>query len=63
MRRAILPLIAEGKSNKEIAAAIFLSDKTVKKDYVASILGKLELTRRAQVPVFVAHHDTRRPED
>jgi two-component system, NarL family, response regulator DevR len=53
--REILPLIAEGKSNKEIAAATFLSDKTVK-NYVSSILVKLGLTRRAQVPVYVAEH-------
>jgi two-component system response regulator DevR len=57
--KEILPLIAEGKSNKEIAAAIFLSDKTVK-NYVSSILGKLGLTRRAQVPVFVADHQPQR---
>jgi two-component system, NarL family, response regulator DevR len=58
--REILPLIAEGKSNKEIAAATFLSDKTVK-NYVSSILAKLGLTRRAQVPAFVADHGPQRP--
>jgi two-component system, NarL family, response regulator DevR len=57
----ILPLIAEGMSNKEVAEALFLSDKTVK-NYVASILGKLGLDRRAQVPVFVAEHGAERPE-
>jgi len=57
--KEILPLIAEGKSNKEIADAIFLSDKTVK-NYVSSILAKLGLTRRAQVPVFVADHQPQR---
>ena len=40
--RKILLLVAEGKTNKEIAAEIFLSDKTVK-NYVSSILGKLNL--------------------
>jgi len=51
----ILLLIAEGKTNKEIAAEIFLSDKTVK-NYVSSILAKLNLQRRAQAAAFVARH-------
>jgi len=54
--REILPLIAAGLTNREIAAAIFLSDKTVK-NYVSSILSKLGLERRAQVPAYVASHD------
>ena len=49
----ILMLVAEGKTNKEIAAEIFLSDKTVK-NYVSSILSKLNLERRAQAAAFVA---------
>ncbi len=52
----ILLLVAEGKTNKEIAAEIFLSDKTVK-NYVSSILSKLNLQRRAQAAAFVAKHD------
>ncbi len=51
--RKILALVADGKTNKEIAAEIFLSDKTVK-NYVSSILGKLNLERRAQAAAFVA---------
>ena len=46
-------LVAEGKTNKEIAADVFLSDKTVK-NYVSSILSKLNLERRAQAAAFVA---------
>jgi two-component system response regulator DevR len=53
--RKILMLVAEGKTNKEIATEIFLSDKTVK-NYVSSILAKLNLERRAQAAAFVAHH-------
>jgi DNA-binding NarL/FixJ family response regulator len=49
----ILMLVAEGKTNKEIAAEVFLSDKTVK-NYVSSILSKLNLERRAQAAAFVA---------
>jgi two-component system, NarL family, response regulator DevR len=51
----ILLLVAEGKTNKEIATEIFLSDKTVK-NYVSSILSKLNLERRAQAAAFVAKH-------
>ena len=49
----ILLLVAEGKTNKEIAADVFLSDKTVK-NYVSSILSKLNLQRRAQAAAYVA---------
>ncbi len=51
----ILLLVAEGKTNKEIAADVFLSDKTVK-NYVSSILSKLNLQRRAQAAAYVAKH-------
>ena len=53
--RKILLLVAEGKTNKEIASEVFLSDKTVK-NYVSSILSKLSLQRRAQAAAFVAKH-------
>jgi len=53
--RKILLLVAEGKTNREIAAEVYLSDKTVK-NYVSSILSKLNLQRRAQAAAFVAKH-------
>ena len=53
--RRILMLVAEGKTNREIAEEVFLSDKTVK-NYVSSILSKLNLERRAQAAAFVAKH-------
>jgi DNA-binding NarL/FixJ family response regulator len=56
----ILLLVAEGKTNKEIAAEVFLSDKTVK-NYVSSILAKLNLERRAQAAAYIAK--VRRPAD
>jgi two-component system, NarL family, response regulator DevR len=56
----ILMLVAEGKTNKEIAGDVFLSDKTVK-NYVSSILSKLNLERRAQAAAFVARHRLDRP--
>ena len=49
----ILELIAEGQTNREIAAQINLSDKTVK-NYVSTILGKLEVSRRSQAAAFLA---------
>jgi DNA-binding NarL/FixJ family response regulator len=56
----ILMLVAEGKTNKEIAGEVFLSDKTVK-NYVSSILSKLNLERRAQAAAFVAKHRAEHP--
>jgi len=53
--RKILSLIAEGKTNKEIAEDVFLSDKTVK-NYVSSILSKLNLRRRSEAAAFMAEH-------
>jgi DNA-binding NarL/FixJ family response regulator len=53
----ILKLIAEGKTNKEIAAEVFLSDKTVK-NYVSSILSKLNLRRRSEAAAYIARRAT-----
>ena len=55
----ILPLIAQGKTNKEIAQEIFLSAKTVK-NYVSSILSKLNLSRRSQAAAFIAERQARK---
>jgi DNA-binding NarL/FixJ family response regulator len=51
--KKILGGIAEGKTNKEIAGEVFLSDKTVK-NYVSSILSKLNLRRRSEAAAFIA---------
>jgi two-component system response regulator DevR len=53
--RRILPLIAEGKTNREIAAALFLSEHTVK-TYVSDLLKRLRLHRRAEAAAFIARH-------
>lgn len=47
----VVALVAEGKTNKEIAVALGLSDKTVK-NYLANIFQKLRITRRAQAAAF-----------
>jgi two-component system response regulator DevR len=49
----ILDMIAEGLTNREIAERIHLSDKTVK-NYVSTILQKLEVARRAEAASYVA---------
>ena len=60
--RRILALVAEGKTNTQIAREVFLSDKTVK-NYVSSILSKLNLERRAQLAAYVARHGLDRRHD
>jgi two-component system response regulator DevR len=51
----ILAAIAEGQTNREIGAALHLSEKTVR-NYVSTILGKLELASRAQAAAYAARH-------
>ncbi len=53
--RKVLALVAEGKTNKEIANALDLSDKTVK-NYLSNIFSKLNLSRRAEAAAFFARH-------
>ena len=60
--RKILLLVADGKTNKQIAAEVFLSDKTVK-NYVSSILAKLNLERRTQAAAFVAKRHLVTPDE
>ncbi|CAG9621769.1 Transcriptional regulatory protein LiaR [Sutcliffiella rhizosphaerae] len=47
----VLAEIAKGKSNKEIAAALFITEKTVK-THVSNILAKLELADRTQAALY-----------
>jgi DNA-binding NarL/FixJ family response regulator len=51
----ILTLLAEGKTNREIGDAIHLAEKTVK-NYVSTILSKLEVARRAEAAAYLARH-------
>jgi DNA-binding NarL/FixJ family response regulator len=47
----VLKEIAKGKSNKEIAASLFITEKTVK-THVSNLLSKLELADRTQAALF-----------
>lgn len=49
----ILDLVGQGLTNREIAQQIHLSDKTVK-NYVSTILQKLEVARRSEAAAYVA---------
>lgn len=51
--RRVLALVAEGKTNKEIATDMELSDKTVK-NYLSNVFEKLQISRRSQAAVLYA---------
>jgi DNA-binding NarL/FixJ family response regulator len=56
--RNVLDLIAEGKTNRQIADDLFLAEKTVK-NYVSNLLAKLGMERRTQAATFAARLDER----
>jgi len=51
----ILAAIAGGKTNRQIGDELHLAEKTVK-NYVSSILSKLEVARRAEAAAYLARH-------
>ena len=53
----ILVLVADGRTNKEIGEELKLAEKTIK-NYVSSILSKLEVARRAEAAAYLARHTT-----
>src|SRR6202047_3970298 len=56
--RTLLALLSEGLTNKQIAARMFLAEKTVK-NYVSRLLAKLGMERRTQAAVFASRLDQR----
>jgi DNA-binding NarL/FixJ family response regulator len=52
----VLALIAQGKTNREIAASLFLGEGTVR-NYVSNILDKLDLSNRAEATAYAVRHN------
>jgi DNA-binding CsgD family transcriptional regulator len=52
----VLSQVAEGKTNREIAEVLFLGEGTVR-NYVSSILNKLNLTNRAEAAAYAVRHN------
>lgn len=57
--RRILELLADGLTNRQIAEAMFLAEKTVK-NYVSNLLAKLGMSRRTEAAVYAARLAERR---
>lgn len=58
----ILRAVADGKTNREVASELFISDATVK-FHMTNILSKLHLQNRAQVVAFAHKHGLANPTD
>jgi len=54
----VLLLVSEGKTNREIAKALFLGEGTVR-NYVSSILSKLGVSNRAEAAAYAVQHNLR----
>ena len=54
--RRVLDLISRGMTNRQIAAEMFLAEKTIK-NYVSRLLAKLGMARRSQAAAFAARLD------
>ena len=56
--RRILALLADGKTNRQIADEMFLAEKTVK-NYVSNLLSKMGMSRRTEAAVYAARLEER----
>jgi two-component system, NarL family, response regulator DevR len=56
--RKILRLIADGKTNRQIADELFLAEKTVK-NYVSNLLSKMGFAHRTEAAVYAVRHASR----
>jgi DNA-binding NarL/FixJ family response regulator len=54
----VLLLVSEGRTNREIAKALFLGEGTVR-NYVSSILSKLGVSNRAEAAAYAVAHNLR----
>jgi NarL family two-component system response regulator LiaR len=59
--REVLRLVAKGKSNKEIAVSLFISEKTVK-THIGNILSKLYLSNRTEAALYALRQGLVQPE-
>jgi two-component system, NarL family, response regulator DevR len=53
---SVLALVADGLTNRQIAAKLFLGEGTVR-NYVSSILSKIDVSNRAEAAVYALKHD------
>jgi two-component system, NarL family, response regulator DevR len=53
--REVLALVARGYTNKQIAEALYVTEKTAR-NHVSHILEKLELSRRSEAAAFAVEH-------
>jgi NarL family two-component system response regulator LiaR len=51
----VVQLVAQGRSNQEIAQALVISEKTVK-THISNVLGKLQLNDRTQLAIYAIKH-------
>ncbi|MFC0714603.1 response regulator [Cellulomonas biazotea] len=58
---AVLELVGEGLTNREIAARMSLAEKTVK-NYISSLLAKLQVRGRTQAALFIAEQHREHPD-
>ncbi|MBN2522212.1 MAG: response regulator transcription factor [Bacteroidales bacterium] len=54
--KMVLKLVSEGKTNRDIAKTLFLGEGTVR-NYVSSILSKLNVNNRAEAAAYAVEHN------